>query len=74
MGEYQNSGCNGLFICNFQGKEIIEFFIDELKQEGITEVPIWVDSNPTSDAAEVVGATDQPSSRYILEFVFSSKK
>jgi hypothetical protein len=24
-----------------QGKEIIEFFINEMEKEGITELPIW---------------------------------
>jgi hypothetical protein len=29
------------FLFNFQGKEIIDFFIEELRNEGITHVPQW---------------------------------
>lgn len=32
-----------------KGKEIIEYFIDELKKEGITHVDIWKDDNSESE-------------------------
>lgn len=28
----------------FQGKEIIEYFVNELAKDGITEVPLWQES------------------------------
>jgi hypothetical protein len=42
-----------------QGKEIIDHFIKQLKDEGITEVPLWDDPNPGAAEKVVPAITDQ---------------
>ncbi|CAL8074678.1 unnamed protein product [Orchesella dallaii] len=47
-----------------KGKEIIEFFIEELKKEGITEVPQWVETNDApKEEEEVETEIEKPPSR-----------
>lgn len=43
-----NFYCNShtfLLSCSSQGKEIIEFYLKELEDEGITQVPRWTSSS-----------------------------
>lgn len=35
-----------LYSCSSQGKEIIDFYLKELEDEGITDVPRWTPSSP----------------------------
>ena len=35
----------GLLCLYFQGKEVIEYYINELLSEGITYIPPWTDPN-----------------------------
>lgn len=37
---------------NLQGKEIIEYFVNKLKEEGITYVAPWKDSQERSEKEE----------------------
>ena len=46
------------FFCVFKGKEIIEYFIDQLKQEGITYVAPWKETHPEVASAEDGGSGD----------------
>ena len=39
-----------------QGKEIIEHFVNELRKDGITEVPAWVDPDGTNASTETVAS------------------
>ncbi|XP_055589565.1 protein real-time isoform X2 [Uranotaenia lowii] len=43
-----------------KGKEIIEFFITELKKEGITHVDKWKDDEPTVPSVTVSVSTERP--------------
>ena len=37
-------------VC-FQGKEVIEYYINELLEEGVRYIPPWLDLNPDAKSA-----------------------
>lgn len=39
-----------------KGKEIIEYYVNELMNQGVTNVPIWIDPSPSSSSSTTTAA------------------
>ena len=52
-----------VFLCYSKGKEVIQFYIDEILSEGITHIPMWKDPNEkeSESVCDSHENADQPS-------------